>query len=167
MISLVSISPSDVTSWCVSTYLSHLDRTFSSGLTTWMAFGMTGCRTVPRSMLEGGLWSTHFSPPALRERRWRGRTGVDVCRTRRRKVNTSGLEVPRFHLLCHRGEHSYVRAGGRGRPIASSALWKEPSAARDGVGGRGGSGPCSLSQWPSAASASHPSPGACFASPSA
>lgn len=80
LISLVSISPSDATSWCVSTYLSHLDRTFSLGADTWMALGITGCRTVPRSMLKEGLWSTHFSPPAERERRCSGRTGADVCR---------------------------------------------------------------------------------------
>lgn len=37
-----------------------------------------GCKMVPKSRLEDGLWSTHFSPPAERERRCRGRTGVVV-----------------------------------------------------------------------------------------
>lgn len=80
LISLVCISPSEATSWCVNTYLSHFDRAFSLGADTWMELGMTGCKTVPKSILELGLWSTHFSPPAERERRCNGRTGVDVFR---------------------------------------------------------------------------------------
>ncbi|KAG7245404.1 hypothetical protein INR49_010855 [Caranx melampygus] len=68
----------EATSWCVNTYLSHLDRAFSLGADTWMALGMTGCKTVPKSRLEAGLWSTHFSPPADLERRCNGRTGVAV-----------------------------------------------------------------------------------------
>lgn len=84
LISLVFISPSEAISWCVNTYLSHLDRAFSLGAETWIALGMTGCRTVPRSTLEEGLWSTHFSPPAERERRCSGRTGVDVYRAVRK-----------------------------------------------------------------------------------
>lgn len=78
LISWVRISPSEATSWCVNTYLSHLDSAFSLGADTLMAFGMMGCSTVPRSRLEEGLWSTHFSAPAERDRRCRGRTGVDV-----------------------------------------------------------------------------------------
>ena len=79
LISLVSISPSEASSWCVSTYLWHLERAFSLAAATLIALGMIGCMTVPKSKLEGGLWSTHLSPPAECERRWRGRTGVAVC----------------------------------------------------------------------------------------
>lgn len=78
LMSLVCISPSEAISWCVNTYLSHFDKAFSLGPFTWMALGMTGCKTVPSSKLEDGLWSTHFSPPAERERRCSGRTGVVV-----------------------------------------------------------------------------------------
>lgn len=53
--SLVLISPSEATSWWVSTYLWHLDRSFSLGERTLMALGMLGCRTVPRSRLEDGV----------------------------------------------------------------------------------------------------------------
>lgn len=64
----VHISSSEVTSWCVSTYFSHLARAFSLGEDTSMALGMTGCIIVPRSRLKGGLWSTHFSWPEERRR---------------------------------------------------------------------------------------------------
>lgn len=75
LISLVSISPSEASSWCLSTYLWHLDRAFSLGVDTLIALGMIGCMTVSNSKLEGGLWSTHFSPPAECERLCFGWTG--------------------------------------------------------------------------------------------
>lgn len=78
LINLVSISPSEASSWCLSTYLWHLDRAFSFGVDTLIALGMIGCMTVSRSKLEDGLWSTHFSPPADCERLCVGRTGGAV-----------------------------------------------------------------------------------------
>ena len=78
LISLVSISPSEASSWCLSTYFWHLDRAFSLGVDTLIALGMIGCMTVSRSKLEAGLWSTHFSPPAECERLCIGWTGRAV-----------------------------------------------------------------------------------------
>ena len=78
LINLVSISPSEASSWCLSTYLWHLDRAFSFGADTLIALGMIGCMTVSRSKLEVGLWSTHFSPPADCERLCLGWTGGAV-----------------------------------------------------------------------------------------
>lgn len=78
LINLVSISPSEASSWCLSTYFWHLDRAFSLGVDTLIAFGMIGCKTVSRSKLQGGLWSTHFSPPAECERLCIGWTGRAV-----------------------------------------------------------------------------------------
>lgn len=75
LISLVSISPSEASSWCLSTYLWHFDRAFSLGVDTLIALGTIGCMTVSRSKLEAGLWSTHFSPPAECERLCIGWTG--------------------------------------------------------------------------------------------
>lgn len=77
-INLVSISPSEASSWCLRTYLWHLDRAFSFGVDTLIALGMIGCITVSRSKLEAGLWSTHFSPPAECERLCIGWTGGTV-----------------------------------------------------------------------------------------
>lgn len=76
--SLVSISPSEASSWCLSTYMLHLDRAFSLGVDTLTALGMIGCMTVSNSKLEVGLWSTHFSPPAECERLCMGWTGRAV-----------------------------------------------------------------------------------------
>lgn len=79
LISLVLISPSETSSWWVNTYLSHLDRSFSVGEHTLMALGMLGCRTVPRSRLEDGVWSRIFF--LLEKRRCSGLTGVSFCQT--------------------------------------------------------------------------------------
>lgn len=81
LISLVWISPSEATSWCVKTYLSHFDRAFSLGSDTLMARGMMGCKTVPKSILLKGVWSTHFSLAVERVWRCSGCTGVTVYRT--------------------------------------------------------------------------------------
>lgn len=74
LISLVSISPSEASSWWVSMYFSHLASAFSFATATVMAWGTCGCMTVSVCTLEAGLWSTHLSP-AERDRLWRGRIG--------------------------------------------------------------------------------------------
>lgn len=78
LMSLVSISPSEASSWCLSTYLWHFDRAFSFGVDTLIELGMIGCITVSRSKFEDGLWSTHFSPPAEWDRLCIGWTGGTV-----------------------------------------------------------------------------------------
>lgn len=85
LINLVSISPSEASSWCLSTYFWHLDRAFSFGVDTVIALGKIGCMTESRSKLEAGLWSTHFSPPAECERRCIGWTGVPVWGSQRER----------------------------------------------------------------------------------
>lgn len=99
LMSLVWTSPSEATSWCVSTYLSHFDRAFSLGADTWMELGMTGCKTVPKSRLEVGLWSTHFSAPAERDRRCSGRTGVVVC-SGWCEDERIRIQTVKTHILC-------------------------------------------------------------------
>lgn len=90
LISCVRISSSEASSWCISTYLSHFARAFSFGEDTSIELGMTGRIIKPRSRLEVGLWSTHFSWPE-QKRRCSGRTGI--CKLNRRqnsiKSNTS------------------------------------------------------------------------------
>lgn len=104
-INLVSISPSEASSWCLSTYLWHLDRAFSFGVDTLIALGMIGCITVSRSKLEAGLWSTHFSPPAECERLCIGWTGGTVWWSQGEKQKSgSYLHVVHFNRSDVSGE---------------------------------------------------------------
>lgn len=97
LMSLVSISPSEASSWCLSTYLWHFDSAFSLGADTLIALGMIGCITVPKSKFEGGLWSTVLSPPAEWERLWWARIGVAVWCPQLHREESTNQEI--IHMV--------------------------------------------------------------------
>ena len=113
LINLVSISPSEASSWCLSTYFWHLDRAFSFGVDTLIALGMIGCMTVSRSKLHVGLWSTHFSPPAECERLCVGWTGGAIWWSQCEKdkpgsyshVTPAGIIWSRLGLVVMKADH--------------------------------------------------------------